>query len=171
MKKLVILTLAASLAMVGFSSSAASPSFQRSYEALATGAQEVPPIPSRTRGRVNLGFAPNLAYARYRVDVFRGTGVMAAHLHCAGAGENGPIVATLFADDPTDINDTLTSGYLTSADIEEQDGAGECPVVINNIASLRNAVHEGLIYVNVHTEDNPLGEVRGQLWPGNDGRP
>ena len=37
---------------------------------------------------------------------------------------------------------------------------------INNIASLRAAIAEGLIYLNVHSEAQPPGIVRGQLLPG-----
>jgi len=169
MKKLMTVALAISLATMAFSASATSPNFQRSFEALGTGAQEVPPVFTRTRARINLGFAPNLAYMRYRLDVFRGEGVVAAHLHCAVAGENGPIVATLFSGGPVDVNDKLVGGYVTNADIEEQDGAGDCPVVINNVASLLNAVSQGVIYTNVHTEANASGEVRAQLFGGHDG--
>ena len=43
-------------------------------------------------------------------------------------------------------------------------------MVINNIASLYAAILVGKIYLNVHSEANPGGEVRGQIFPGTGGR-
>jgi hypothetical protein len=39
---------------------------------------------------------------------------------------------------------------------------------VNNIAALRDAMDEGLVYFNLHTGAFPSGEVRGQMGQGDD---
>jgi len=162
MKKLAVVSLSVLTVIAITSSDAfAGTNFARRYETLLNGAQQVPDsVDTRTTGRVILGFSPSLGLLKYSLEVFRGRGVTMAHIHCAAAGENGPVVASLFSDGPRDVNDILTKGYLTNDDVMEAD----CPVTINNLSSLLHALREGYLYVNVHTEDNPDGEVRGQLF-------
>lgn len=67
-----------------------------------------------------------------------------AHIHEAPPGENGPVVVPLEqTDDNTwSVPDEV---HLTEAQLE--------------------TLKEGHLYINVHTEANPGGEVRGQLNP------
>lgn len=67
-----------------------------------------------------------------------------AHIHEAPPGENGPVVVPLEqTDDNTwSVPDEV---HLTEAQLE--------------------TLKEGNLYINVHTEANPGGEVRGQLNP------
>jgi hypothetical protein len=64
-----------------------------------------------------------------------------------------------------DVNGVLAYGTRRNENIEP--GAAACEALIgrpvNNIASLAAAAFDGLIYANVHTLQNPAGEVRGQL--------
>jgi hypothetical protein len=71
-----------------------------------------------------------------------------AHIHRGFAGVNGPVVVD-FAADPADPTrwDAVEGATLTEEDIE-------------NLLT-------GALYVNVHTEANPAGEIRGQLQPEN----
>jgi len=69
-----------------------------------------------------------------------------------------------------DVNGVLAQGTRRKEHIEP---AAACEELIGrpvrNIASLTAAPFEGLIYANVHTIDNPAGEVRAQLVPGDGG--
>jgi tRNA pseudouridine-54 N-methylase len=63
----------------------------------------------------------------------------------------------------------VASGTLNNNDLVG--GAGCVDVIgrpVTNIAALAFAMREGLIYVNLHTTDNPAGEVRGQLLESTD---
>jgi hypothetical protein len=71
---------------------------------------------------------------------------IAAHIHEAPAGANGPIVVTLVAPGATGRSD----GCLDDVD----------PGLLDRIAT-----DPGAFYVNVHTTPFPNGAVRGQLQP------
>ena len=151
-----------------------------SFRTTATGDQEIQPpggVITRTTGTLRLDFDAGLTEADFDLRVRRGRAITQAHLHCARAGVNGPIVAFLFDVAPipgpggVDVNGRLVRGTLTNADIEDGDFAANpnCGVVINNIASLLEAILKRSIYLNVHSEANPPGEIRGQIFPdGND---
>jgi len=137
------------------------------------GAQEVsPPAPlngveTDTTGDIRVRFNKALSAVDFRLRVRDGEAVTQAHLHCGRAGENGPVVVFLFGFVPggVDVDRELARGTLTNADITDV-GADCVPALgrpVNNIASLAFAMQDGGIYANVHTVDNPGGEVRGQL--------
>ena len=138
-----------------------------------SGAQEIsPPAPVNgvdtvTTGKLQIFFNQSLSEANFRLHVQEGATITQAHLHCGRAGENGPVVVFLFGpvDAGVDVDGTLTRDTLFNADIT--DIGPDCKSVIgrpvNNIASLASAARDGLIYVNVHSVNNPAGEVRGQL--------
>ena len=87
-----------------------------------------------------------------------------AHLHCGSAGNNGPVVAFLFAMpgmlENEDVDGSLSSGMLMFEDLIQE---ADCGNEANNIASLYDGIKAGAIYLNVHSVANPAGEVRGQL--------
>ena len=64
----------------------------------------------------------------------------AAHLHIAARGEAGPVIVPLCG--PC-TNGQTGSGKITKGDI--------------------SALRAGRVYVNIHTAQNPAGEVRGQV--------
>lgn len=145
------------------------------FKTFASGAQEVQPpggVLTDTSATLRLAFAEDLSSVRFNLRVFDGEAITQAHLHCARAGVNGPIVAFLFNVAPVggpggiDVDGLLARGRLTNDDIEPVDFAADpvCGVSINNIASLFAAVLDGIIYLNVHAEANPAGEVRGQVF-------
>lgn len=113
-----------------------------------------------------MSFDPGLTEARFDLRVRNGVQVTQAHLHCAPAGVNGPVVVFLFgpADPPVDVHGRLASGTLRNEDMIPTEGE-PCGRVLNSIASLYAAMLEGLVYANVHTTDHPAGEVRAQLFP------
>jgi CHRD domain len=88
--------------------------------------------------------------------------VTAAHIHSGKTGANGPILVTLFkTESPSSkpINGILTSGNLTNADLEG-------PMAGKTLIDLTKAMELGETYVNVHSEEFPNGEIRGQIQGG-----
>jgi len=89
--------------------------------------------------------------------------VLAAHLHCGRAGTTGPIPFGLINPGRLVFDGNVARGTLTNEDFTGSDCTEFVGRPVNNIAALALAMRDGLIYVNVHTADNPPGEVRGQV--------
>ncbi len=87
--------------------------------------------------------------------------VTAAHIHKGKGGENGPVVVTLFkTNSPSARADGLLSqGTITSAKLEG-------PLAGKDLSDLIGMINNGDAYMNVHTQANPKGEIRGQVSSG-----
>jgi hypothetical protein len=136
------------------------------FEAELTGAQEVPAVDTETAGKAEVEFNHALTEAAFEVEVFDGEAVLQAHFHCAPVGVNGPVVAFLFGFIPGgfDVDGKLAKFTLTDANIlADATPSATCPADINTLADLAQAMQDGLVYANVHTVDNPGGEIRGQM--------
>ena len=125
--------------------------------AVLSGAQEVPPVISAATGTATV----TIDAARTNINVTMttqgfATPVTASHIHFGPAGTNGSILFSLFAA-PGVFPVTLTRN-LTSADF--------APAAANGIITFAGAVSailNGNTYINVHTQANLGGEIRGQL--------
>ncbi len=139
------------------------------FEARLSGPQEVPEVVTLGRGRIEANF--NSAFKHVRVDVtineLVGT-LTGAHFHCARPGENGPVVFGLVAPGPLALEGNKILGTLKNADFNGGDCVGPVGRPVNNIAALAFAMRDGLIYLNVHTDSVPSGEIRGQMVEGHD---
>lgn len=123
-----------------------------SFDADLSGAQNS--VISNATGDVSLAFANDLSSATYTLNVANSGTITAAHFHCAPAGEDGPPAVAIQVGTTT----------ITNANIRKIIDNPVCGVTINNIASLLSATLQGVIYVNVHTDLYPTGEIRGQVF-------
>jgi Cu/Zn superoxide dismutase len=78
----------------------------------------------------------------------------AAHIHCGGPQEAGPVGVTLFAGEMGTEGEV--KGTFTAPD--PGNGCGW-----EDLADVLEAMASGDTYVNVHTTDHPGGEIRGQI--------
>ena len=81
--------------------------------------------------------------------------VVAGHIHCAPAGANGPVGVTLVHEPPLDPDDRIR-GTFTGPD-----APNNCGWV--TLGDVLMAMVTGNAYVNIHTENFPGGEIRGQI--------
>jgi hypothetical protein len=80
---------------------------------------------------------------------------VAAHIHYGAEGEAGGILLSLpHGDSP---EGPVFVGTVTEADFTAVDGGPQ------TFAEALVAMRDGDTYINVHTERNPSGEIRGQL--------
>ena len=129
------------------------------FSANLTGDSEVPPVTANSTGSASFELNDDGDEMSYDLEAQDITGVLFAHIHQGSASENGPIVVTLFnaTDGPTDeIDGTIESGTFTAENFEG-------PLQGQNMTDLVDAIESGQAYVNVHTEVNPPGEIRGTI--------
>lgn len=138
------------------------------FFAVLSGANEVPPRDTDARGvaTFKLNKEGNLDYTLIAANI---ENVVAAHIHCAAAGVNGPVGVTLLHAAPTAgrFDGVLASGTITAPDTGNACGW-------TSLAQVLTALQSGNTYVNVHTNDGvappntgpgdfPGGEIRGPV--------
>ncbi len=99
----------------------------------------------------------------FELEVEDGTnmfGAAGAHIHCAPAGENGPVVVFLAAQVPGGFDGDIEVKATFDADNIVNTSCG------GTIAELVEQMEAGNTYVNVHSTQNPGGEIRGQIEEG-----
>jgi len=124
------------------------------FNAMLSGAQEVPPVTTTASGTGRLAITADRTRLRFALAVenLPADDIQQAHIHVALPGENGPVALFLADDGFTNLRlGTLTpADFLTSPDV---------PTFVDFV----EALFAGGAYMNVHTVDEPDGEVRGQL--------
>jgi hypothetical protein len=129
----------------------------QSFHAKLTGKDEVPPKNTKATGSAEFTVT-GADSMRYKVSVTDMEKVTLAHIHKGKVGENGPVVVTLFKTDSPSArtNGLLSQGTITSAKLEG-------PLAGKHLSDLITMINNGDAYVNVHTQANPKGEIRGQM--------
>lgn len=129
---------------------------RRNARAMLSGDEEVPPVDTDAFGLAHFKFARDFSTLRYGLKVVRIENVLAAHIHCAPQGVNGPVGVTLFSDGPVTVNGLLVRDTVTAPD--EGNACGW-----ETLEDVALAIRNGYAYVNVHTTAYPSGEIRGQV--------
>jgi hypothetical protein len=135
------------------------------FQAALNGAKVVPgPVQTAMRGKARFTFAGNLSRMAYRLQIRNGAAVLGARLHCAPVDAAGPVIAELLGpvsggwNGPLDIAATLTGANLTDG----EDCAAAIGKPMTDLADLAGAMADGLVYVDVVSEQFPEGAIRGQ---------
>jgi hypothetical protein len=151
----VICAITTALAIVGIISGLTNSVVAQEQKFVATlsGQEEVPPTNSQATGMAE--FTVTGENAEYSVNASNIQGVTAGHIHSGGQGENGPIVVTLFKNDSPN-NEVSETGSIIADKLEG-------PMAGKQLTDLITAMSNGETYVNIHTEQNPNGEIRGQI--------
>jgi hypothetical protein len=124
------------------------------HVAHCNGSQEVPPV--ETQGQCQAIFKVRGATLEHTLIVANLDGIVAAHLHCAPEGVNGPVGVTLFLGSPMAVSGILTRGPILAPDAGNACGWAD-------LGDVLDALESGDTYVNIHTLEHLPGEVRGQV--------
>lgn len=143
------------ISLTNISSALAQLDQPQTFTTQMSGGQEVPSVDTTATGTAefNLGSGG----IDYQVSVTGVSNVTSVSINSGNVGENGPVIVTLFEPNATaDLsNDVQAEGTITSADLEG-------PMQGKEISDLVSAMGSGVTYVNVLTQANPEGEIRGQ---------
>jgi hypothetical protein len=149
----VIFSIAAVMGVVNFSNHMAFAQGEK-FVAKLTGTEEVPPSNSKATGLAEFN-ASGKDGMDYKVSATNIQNVTEGHIHIGKKGENGPIVFTLFrANAPVNQlseNETITTSEFVG------------PLKDKPLSDLISVMNNGSAYANIHTQQNPNGEIRGQI--------
>lgn len=115
-----------------------------------TGSQENPAVTTPASGLGIFTLSQNRERLKFRV-AFAGlsSALTVTHFHTGATGTNGPVTVDLLP-------------FRTGNVIE-----GEITPTTGLTPAFLTALDQGLIYINIHTANNPGGEIRGQLFGEN----
>jgi hypothetical protein len=106
------------------------------------GSQEIPPVTTGATGNGTIKVGADRSVSGSVMTY--GVNGTAAHIHQAAMGQNGPVIVPL----------TKTA-----------DGVWSVPAGVTLTDAQYEAFKAGNLYVNVHSDANKGGEIRGQLRP------
>lgn len=129
----------------------------KNYGTKLSGANEVPAAMTDATGVAKFNFSNDGSGLSFQVNVDEIEDVRFAHIHIAKAGFNGGVVYTLKMDKiEGPISGVYAKGEIMPANFSGQMMGGDLEI-------LREAFRTGNAYVNVHSDDFPGGELRGQI--------
>jgi hypothetical protein len=129
-----------------------------SFTAALSGGNEIPAVSTGSAGTATVTLNATTGVVTYRVDVYNmPVGTTAGHFHVGAAGVAGPTVIN-FTVSTGISNDFAITGTATSADLTLRAAQG-----IGSWEDFQQALLLGNMYINVHSTNNPGGEIRGQL--------
>ena len=143
------------------------------------------PADSKAQGQAIFQINADASSVDYRLVASNIENVTQAHIHCAPAGANGPIVIWLYPNPSATTalpggagrhNGNLAADTFDGSHVRPTAATDiRCPGGVKTLADVLDRIREGNAYVNVHTSDGsatppnqgpgdfPGGEIRGQL--------
>jgi hypothetical protein len=129
------------------------------FTAKLSGGQQVRPIQTSASGIA--WFKPMQDNVWFKVNV-TDIRVTMAYIHSRKQGENGPPIVPLYK---SNTPSGQMSGILAKGNITADTFQG--PMAGKPLSDLTTAMQNGETYVNIHIQQNPDGEIRGQIMMSN----
>jgi hypothetical protein len=150
------------------------------FTATLSGKDVVPSVKTSATGVTSFDATQNSL--NYQINVLNAGTITKVQIHSGAIGENGDVLVTLFeskgnnanllgkfpnlpsiSPKVSDIstNTQRSSSFSASGNVQASDLTGQLSgKTINDLVS---TMQTGNTYVNVHTEEHPEGELRGQI--------
>lgn len=136
-----------------------------SHKADLSGYEEVPAVSSTGSGELRLRVNEDSQLIEYELSYenLEGTTTTASHIHLGQKSVNGGVIAFLCGGGGKPVctpGSGTFSGTIIPADVIGPTTQG---LAAGEFAEVLKALRAGQIYVNVHTNKHPGGEIRGQI--------
>jgi CHRD domain len=138
-------------------------------KATLTGYQEVPAVSSDADGKFEAKVSRGDGPIRYELRYRRVPDVTQAHLHFAQTAVDGGIVVFICSnlDNGPKGTPECPEGRATLTGVARADdvidGAVDQGIAAGELDEVKAAIRAGAVYANVHSDEFPGGEIRGQL--------
>lgn len=153
-KKVMVPALVSVFSVTSFAGTASAAHEGQDFMADLTPEQEVMDVESDATGEAHIQVSEDGESLDYTVEAHNLDDTMAGHIHSGEEGEDGPVELFLFENEEgMDYDGEVATGTLT-----EDDLVGDL-----SWEEFSMALVAGDTYVNLHTEEYPDGEIRGQL--------
>ncbi len=128
------------------------------FKVTLSGDQVVPPVKTMAKGEATFHLAADGKSLAFKLTASGLKDVTAAHIHLGKKGKNGPPAVMLFKgpEKKGSFSGTIAEGTIAAKDLFG-------PLGGRTIKDLMAKIDSGDAYVVVHTEENPEGELRGQI--------
>jgi hypothetical protein len=134
------------------------PSAATTFTATLAGTSEVPAVTTTAAGTAT--FTITGGTIQYTVNVTGIENTVVAHIHTGLVGQNGPVRLNLCGTGDPQPPCVSGSGVLATG--SNGTTVGYPPITFDQLVE---AMRSDSAYANVHTTQNPGGEIRGQLVP------
>ncbi len=136
------------------------PRLRENFAAVLTRFELVPPLGGGGGGfyYMTLGQGGTSIAFSLTVEGLDSSTISLADLRVAPPGQNGPGIFVLFNRASEGVFQGLKTGSLSFNDLIPQPNVG-----VNNFTDAVGKIASGLAYVEVHTDQHPEGELRGQV--------
>jgi hypothetical protein len=159
--KQALMVIALACGLVAASATGAQAQNRVTVRAMLGGGNEVPGVSAGAHGEAVVTVDRSAGTIDYEVNIYGlPTGVVASHIHSGTAGVNGPVVINFPIAAVGQSGSFQIKGSARASEMVQRPEAG-----IRAFDDIAFAIASGAAYVNVHTQANPGGEIRGQLCP------
>jgi hypothetical protein len=159
--KRVLKVVAMACGLVAVSVTGAQAQSRLTVRAMLGGGNEVPGVSAGAHGEAVVTVDRSTGTIDYEVNIYGlPTGIVASHIHAGTAGVNGPVVINFPVAAVGQSGSFVLKGSARASEVVQRPESG-----IRSFDDIAYAIASGAAYVNVHTQANPGGEIRGQLCP------
>jgi CHRD domain len=142
---------------------------EEGFRAILNGSEVSPPVSTNLSGIAQLVLEKSEPLnLNYNVTITgidnnnNDNNITSVHLHNGIRGYNGTEIKELKILPGYNENGIVAKGNLSASDSFSSELAGKGDLALD---SLIQYIGKGEVYLDVHTQDNPHGELRGQIFP------